>query len=88
MIHEACSSPDDGNLVDDQEVVNFEQIRSVVEAIMRSSNHVSLHRIAHCSLLRSELVCLIQTGPLSDHAIIQSAAVLHEIACSGASPRH
>jgi hypothetical protein len=49
--------------------------QSVVEATMRSSTNVSLYRIAHCNLLRSELVCLIQTGPLSDHAIIQSAAV-------------
>jgi hypothetical protein len=58
--------------------------QSVVEAIMRSSTDVSLCRIAHCNLLRSEL-CLPHTGPLSDHAIIQSAALCTKSLARGQS---
>jgi hypothetical protein len=36
--------------------------QSVVEATMRSSTNVSLYRIAHCNLLRSEL-CLPHSSP-------------------------
>jgi len=53
----------------------YSQAQKTCDYYDRSSTNVSLYRIAHCNLLRSELVCLIQTGPLSDHAIIQSAAV-------------
>jgi hypothetical protein len=61
--------------------------QSVVEATMRSSTNVSLYRIAHCNLLRSELVCLIHwptIGP-RHHPIGRGPA---QIACSGANPRH
>jgi hypothetical protein len=61
--------------------------QSVVEATMHLSTNVSLYRIAHCNLLRSELVCLIQNRPTIGPRHHPIGRGLHKIACSGASPR-
>jgi hypothetical protein len=42
---------------------------------MRSWTNVSLYKIAHRNLLRSEFCLPLSIGPLRDHAIIVSATV-------------